>query len=455
VTAICCDLKSYYASVECVERGLDPLTTRLVVADASRTDKTICLAVSPALKSYGISGRARLFEVKQRLAEIKRSTGKEIDFIIAPPQMRKYMKISSDIYSIYLRYVAPESIHPYSIDEVFIDATSYLPLYGMTAHQLARSMIRDVLRETGITATAGIGSNLYLAKIAMDIQAKHVDADADGVRIAELDEESYKRLLWSHRPLTDFWRIGKGTARKLEENHMLTMGDIARESLINEEKLYRLFGIDAELLIDHAWGIEPTTMRDIKAYRPSANSLGSGQVLSCPYETEKAKLVVREMADQLALDLVESHLVADAVELQLGYDRISVDEGTYHGETVRDFYGRYVPKPSHGIARFDTHTSSSTLFIQRTMELFDKIVRPGVPIRRLNISAQNTIDEGDAVGQMSFFSNANDDEHEKAIQKAMLSIKHKYGKNAILKGMSYEKGATAVERNNQVGGHKA
>ena len=455
MTAICSDLKSYYASVECVERGLDPLKARLVVADESRTDKTICLAISPALKSYGIPGRARLFEVKQRLAEIKRTTGEEIDFIIAPPQMRKYMKISSDIYSIYLRYIAPESIHPYSIDEVFIDATSYLPLYGMTAHQLALSMIRDVLRETGITATAGIGSNLYLAKIAMDIQAKHVDADADGVRIAELDEESYKRLLWTHRPLTDFWRIGKGTARKLEENHMMTMGDIARESLFNEEKLYRLFGIDAELLIDHAWGLEPTTMADIKAYKPSINSLGSGQVLSCPYPTDKAKLVVREMADQLSLDLVEAHLVTDGIDLQLGYDRISVDEGTYHGETVRDFYGRDIPKPSHGITRFDSPTSSSSAITRQTMELFDKIVKPGVPVRRLNISAQNTVDESSVEEQFNLFSDKKSDEHEKAIQKAMLSIKGKYGKNAILRGMSFEKGATAAERNNQVGGHKA
>ena len=448
------DLKSFYASVECFERGLNPLTARLVVADESRTDKTICLAVSPALKAYGIPGRARLFEVKSRLAEIKQRTGEDIDFIIAPPRMAKYIDFSTTIYKTYLNYIAPEDIHVYSIDEVFIDVTAYLKTYKMTAHELTIKMIRDVLSVTGITTTAGIGTNLYLAKIAMDITAKHMEPDADGVRIAELNERTYRELLWDHKPITDFWRIGRGTARRLANNHMYTMGDIARKSLTDEERLYQIFGIDAEFLIDHAWGIEPTTIADIKNYKPSTNSLSSGQVLSTPYSAEDARIIITEMTEALVLDLVRKHLVAESFTLDIGYDRESVDNGTYTGEVQIDFYGRVVPKHSHGTANFMKFTSSSSLIIKSVLEVYDNIINPELTVRRMNISANNLKNESDICEQLDIFTDPEKLEQEKRLQNAMLEIKDKFGKNAILKGTSYLDAATARERNGFIGGHK-
>lgn len=448
------DLKSFYASVECFERGLNPLTARLVVADESRTDKTICLAVSPALKAYGISGRARLFEVKSRLAEIKRTTGEDIDFIIAPPRMARYIDFSNLVFNTYLKYIAPEDIHVYSIDEVFIDVTAYLKTYKMTAHELTIKMIRDVLSVTGITATAGIGTNLYLAKIAMDITAKHMEPDADGVRIAELNERTYRELLWDHKPITDFWRIGRGTARRLTNNHMYTMGDIARKSLTDEERLYQIFGIDAEFLIDHAWGIEPTTIADIKNYKPSTNSLSSGQVLSTPYSAEDARIIITEMTEALVLDLVRKHLVAESFTLDIGYDRESVDNGTYTGEVQIDFYGRVVPKHSHGTANFMKFTSSSSLIIKSVLEVYDNIINPELTVRRMNISANNLKNESDICEQLDIFTDPKKLEQEKRLQNAMLEIKDKFGKNAILKGTSYLDAATARERNGFIGGHK-
>ena len=484
-TYIAIDLKSFYASVECVERGLDALTTNLVVADPTRTDKTICLAVSPSLKSYGIPGRARLFEVIREVAKInaarrarapaRRLTGSStdngrvqadpslaLDYIVAPPQMAHYMQVSSRIYAIYLKYVSAEDIHVYSIDEVFIDATDYLRVYGTTPHDLARTMIRDVLKETGITATAGIGPNLYLAKIAMDIEAKHSEADADGVRIAELDEMSYRRKYWNHRPLTDFWRIGRGIAAKLEANGMYTLGDVARASLglsyqrLNEEMLYKLFGVNAELLIDHAWGWEPCTMADIKAYRPSANSLSSGQVLPEAYSAEKARLVVKEMTDLLVLDLVEKRLVTDQMVLSLGYDISNLESRNHDFEEDTDWYGRRVPKGAHGSVNLDNPTSSTILITKAVMELFDRIVDPALSVRRIYVVAAHVIDEAKVGGiQLGLFEEPVDTERERNRQEAILAIRRKFGKNAILKGMNFEEGATTRERNNQIGGHKA
>ena len=448
------DLKSFYASVECFERGLNPLTARLVVADESRTDKTICLAVSPALKAYGISGRARLFEVKARLAEIKRTTGEDIDFIIAPPRMARYIDFSNMVYNTYLKYIAPEDIHVYSIDEVFIDVTGYLKTYKMTAHELTIKMIRDVLSVTGITATAGIGTNLYLAKIAMDITAKHMEADADGVRIAELNERTYREQLWDHKPITDFWRIGGGTARRLAANHMYTMGDIARKSITDEERLYQIFGIDAEFLIDHAWGIEPTTIADIKNYKPSTNSLSSGQVLSTPYTVENAKIIVREMTEGLVLDLVKQHLVSNSFTLDIMYDRENVDNGTYTGEVQVDRYGRLVPKHSHGTANFMKYTSSTDVIINAVLETYDRIVDSELTVRRLNLSANDLKKEDDVCEQYDIFTDPHKLEQEKRLQNAMLEIKDKFGKNAILKGTSYLDVATARDRNGFIGGHK-
>ncbi|MBQ8952049.1 MAG: DNA methylase [Eubacterium sp.] len=449
------DLKSFYASVECFERGLNPLTARLVVADESRTDKTICLAVSPALKAYGIPGRARLFEVKSRLAEIKEKTGEDIDFIVAPPRMAKYIDFSTTIYKTYLKYIAPEDIHVYSIDEVFIDVTSYLATYKMTAHELTIKMIRDVLSRTGITATAGIGTNLYLAKIAMDITAKHMEADADGVRIAELNEYTYRKLLWDHRPITDFWRIGGGTARRLANNHMYTMGDIARRSLTDEERLYQIFGIDAEILIDHAWGIEPTTMEDIKNYKPSTNSLSSGQVLSTPYTTDKAKIIVREMTELLVLDMVRKHVVTDNITLDINYDRENVDNGKYMGELQVDHYGRLVPMHSHGTANLNKHTSSTAIIVNALMELYDRIIDEELTVRRVTLSANNLKKEEDNYEQFDIFTDPEKEEQEKRLQNAMLAIQDKYGKNAILKGTNLLDGATTIARNGQIGGHKS
>ena len=475
------DLKSFYASVECVERKLDPLTTNLVVADASRTDKTICLAVSPSLKSYGIGGRARLFEVVQRVRQINDARRAEspahklseassdnlivqsdpsvaLGYITAPPQMAHYMKVSSQIYSIYLKYVAPEDIHVYSIDEVFIDLTEYVKLYKCSAHELTMRMIRNVLADTGITATAGIGTNLYIAKVAMDIVAKHVEADKDGVRIAQLDEMSYRRQLWDHRPLTDFWRVGKGIARKLESLGMRTMGDVALFSTYPgwEEELYRLFGVNAELLIDHAWGWEPCTMAEIKAYRPQVNSISSGQVLSEPYDFKKGRLIAKEMTDALVFDLVSKRLVTDRITLTVNYDTENIDKG-YNGPEVTDFYGRKAPKPAHGTVDLNGHTSSSDYILKSVTKLYNQIVRPNLTVRRFNVTAQNVISETDAQPrQLDLFGeNAPTDGRERRRQEAVLAIRSKYGKNSILRGMNFEEGSTARERNKQVGGHKA
>ena len=466
---IAIDLKSFYASVECVERGLDPLTTNLVVADASRTDKTICLAVSPSLKDYGIGGRPRLFEVVQKVAQINRGRKVPLEYIVATPRMALYMQVSSRIYSIYLKYVAPEDIHVYSIDEVFIDATDYLVTYSCSAHDLAMRMVRDVLGTTGITATAGIGTNLYLAKVAMDIVAKHTDPDKDGVRVAFLDELTYRRLLWNHTPLTDFWRVGHGIAAKLEAAGIHTMGALARRSLEPswEAYLYKLFGVNAELLIDHAWGWEPCTMAMIKAYRPSANSIGSGQVLTEPYSFEKARVVISEMTDSLVMDLVEKRLVTDQMVINVNYESIdrpresqSVAAGAlktveYSGELVRDWYGRTVPKPAHGSVNLGRRTSSTRLIIEAVLGLFDRIVDRDLYVRRLTVVAANVKSENGEGEQLELFGETFDTDKERRQQEAILEIRRKYGKNAILKGMNFEEGATAIERNKQIGGHKA
>ena len=503
-TYLAIDLKSFYASVECMERGLDPRTTNLVVADQSRTEKTICLAVSPSLKTFGIPGRPRLFEVVQKIKNVnaerqrkapgRKFTGSSyhfaelqshpelaVGYIVAPPQMAKYMEISTQIYNVYLKHIAPEDIHVYSIDEVFMDVTHYLKTYGLTARELAMRIILDVLKTTGITATAGIGTNLYLCKVAMDIEAKHIPPDENGVRIAELDEMSYRRKLWSHRPLTSFWRVGRGYARKLEACGLYTMGDIARCSLgkpgdyYNEDLLYKLFGINAELLIDHAWGWEPCTIADIKAYKPESNSIGSGQVLQSPYEFEKAKLVVREMTELLVLDLVEKNLVTNQLTLTIGYDIENLSDPErrkqYHGPVTTDQYGRSIPKHAHGTANLDRYLSSTKLITEAMMNLFDRIVDPKLLVRRITITANRVIDEKaaqrkDEYQQLDLFTDYEAEEarqreeqteleREKRMQKAMLDIKHKFGKNAILKGMNLQEGATAKDRNSQIGGHKA
>ncbi len=503
-TYIAIDLKSFYASVECINRGLDPMTTNLVVADESRTEKTICLAVSPSLKAYGISGRARLFEVVQSVKaanaerkqkapgrkftgsscsdiELKENPSLAIDYIAAPPRMAHYIEYSTKIYNVYLRYVAPEDIHVYSIDEVFIDATDYLAAYGMTGHELAMTMILDVLNNTGITAAAGIGTNMYLCKVAMDIVAKHVPADENGVRIAELDEMSYRRTLWSHRPLTDFWRVGRGYAKKLEANGLYTMGDVARCSVgkpnefYNEELLYRLFGVNAELLIDHAWGWEPCTIAEIKAYKPSTNSVGSGQVLQCPYTFDKARLIIREMADLLALDLVDKGIVTNQLVITVGYDVENLTDpvrrSQYKGAVTTDHYGRKIPKHAHGTINLEEHTSSAKEILKAATELYERIADENLLVRRLNITANNVIDEASVLKPKEFFQldlftdyekkrrqqmeKNTALEKEKNMQKAMLSIKKRFGKNSILKGMNLEEDATAAMRNGQIGGHKA
>ena len=498
-TYIAIDLKSFYASVECVDRGLDALSVHLVVADPSRTEKTICLAVSPSLKAYGIPGRARLFEVVQAVSKInaqrrrqapgRRFRGKssdsralladpslELDYIVAPPRMAHYMEVSARIYGIYLRYISPEDIHVYSIDEVFIDATDYLKAYKLSAHDFARKLIREVLSETGITATAGIGPNLYLCKIAMDIEAKHSPADADGVRIAELDEMSFRRKYWTHRPLTDFWRIGRGIAARLEAAGLYTMGDIARCSVgqpwdrYNEDTLYKIFGVNAELLIDHAWGWEPCTMAAIKAYRPKSNSFSSGQVLSEPYTFEKARIVMREMADVMALKLVSLRLVAHQVGIYVNYDTASLKQGTYTGDVVSDYYGRPAPKPAHGGALLPHPTSSARIITETVMQLFDQAVNPKLLVRRLTLNVNQVVDEETvatvATEQLDMFTDyeqlaqereaeQNALDKERRMQEAVLTIKRKYNKNAILRGMNLEEGATARDRNSQIGGHKA
>lgn len=455
-TYIAIDLKSFYASIECMERGLDPLTARLVVADPTRTEKTICLAVSPALKAYGISGRARLFEVLQKVKQVEAQTGEEISFHIAPPRMGRYIEVSAEIYEIYLSYISAEDIHVYSIDECFMDVTDYLDLYHMNAHDLAMTMIRDVLEHTGITATAGIGTNLYLCKIAMDVLAKHVQPDKDGVRIASLDEMSYRKYLWDHTPLTDFWRIGQGTVKRLSQCGMYTMGDIARTSIENEDLLYKIFGIDAELLIDHAWGYEPCTMKSIKAFRPQTNSISSGQVLQEPYDFTKTRIVVKEMTDQMVLELVEKKKMTDSVTVTIGFDRVNLEQEntTYQGEIHIDRYGRMVPKAAHGTANLGEPTNSTKRIMEQVLLLYDRIVPRDLLSRRITLSANNLSDESE-YEQLDLFSDVTSDKKERALQEAMLSIKKKYGKNAILKGTNLEEGATARDRNQQIGGHRA
>ena len=502
-TYICCDLKSFYASVECVERGLDPMTTNLVVADQRRTEKTICLAVSPSLKAYGIAGRARLFEVVERVREVnaqrrRNAPGRQftgaswhdpevrgnpslsLDYLVAPPRMAHYIDWSTKIYSVYLKYVAPEDIYPYSIDEVFIDLTHYLDTYKMTARELTRTILLDILKTTGITAAAGMGTNLYLAKVAMDIVAKHVQPDRDGVRIARLNEMTYRRLLWDHRPLTDFWRVGKGYAAKLEAHGLYTMGDIARCSIgkdtdyYNEDLLYKLFGVNAEILIDHAWGWEPCTIGDAKSYKPENKCIVSGQVLQCPYDFQKARLVAREMADNLALDLVDKRLVTCQLVLTVGYDIANLSDPqrrrSYRGPVTTDRYGRKIPKHAVGTENFP-YTSLASDLLRAVTALYDRLVDPNLLVRRLSISANKLLDEasvprGEETEQMDLFTDyaakeqqaqADEAAHakERKIQEAMLGIKKKYGKNAILKGMNLEEGATARERNETIGGHQA
>lgn len=501
---IAIDLKSFYASVECVERRLDPLTTNLVVADASRTEKTICLAVSPSLKAFGISGRSRLFEVVQKIKEVNAerrylapdktflgasydATELEgapelsVDYIVATPSMSKYIDYSTKIYNIYLKYVAPEDIHVYSIDEVFMDITYYMKSLKLTPREFTMKILQEVYHKVGITATAGIGTNLYLCKIAMDIVAKHIKEDENGVRIAELDEMSYRQLLWNHRPLTDFWRIGRGYSKKLEEHGMYTMGDVARCSIgkkntyYNEDLLYRLFGVNAELLIDHAWGHEPCMMSDIKAYKPASNCIGTGQVLQYAYSYEKARIIVREMTDLLVLDLVDKRLVTDQLVLTIGYDIENLSDPmikkSYKGPVTTDYYGRQVPKHAHGTANLGKLTSSTMLIVDAVMKLYTDIVDPKLTVRRVNISANHIVDETRvkatvAFEQQDLFTDYTQQQkvkeeeeallnREKKIQKAVLEIQKKFGKNALIKGTSLEDGAMTRERNKQIGGHKA
>ena len=492
---IAIDLKSFYASVECVDRGLDPLTTNLVVADRSRSEKTICLAVSPSLKQYGIGGRARLFEVEQKVKEINNQrlkntrsyqfTGKsfydqelkedpnlELDFIAAPPRMAHYIEISTKIHEIYLKYISPDDIHVYSIDEVFMDVTSYLNTYSTTPKELAMMIIHDILATTGITATAGIGTNLFLCKVAMDIVAKHMQPDENGVRIAQLNEKMYRKYLWNHKPITDFWRVGKGYAKRLEKLGLYTMGDIANCSIgsekeyYNEDLLYKEFGINAELLIDHAWGVEPCTIKDIKAYKPERNSLGTGQVLSRPYTYDEAKTILKEMLDGLALSLVEKEMVTNQLVITIGYD---IDNKDYEGEITTDWYGRNIPKHAHWTVNLDRYSSSGTLFIQEALKGYKVKVNKKLNIRRLNISATDIIDEAKVINkeyhqQLDLFSYTNVKENKKEkealekenrLQKATLEIKNKYGKNAIIKGLDLEEEATTIQRNESIGGHKA
>lgn len=487
------DLKSFYASVECQERGLNPITTNLVVADSSRTEKTICLAVSPSLKQYGIPGRARLFEVVQKVKEVnierkrkapnqaftgssyddialKKNSDLELSYIVAPPRMSHYMKCSTNIYNVYLKWFSPEDIYVYSIDEVFIDITHYLQTYNMKARELVTKVIQDVYETTGITATAGIGTNLYLCKVAMDIVAKHVEPNKNGVRIAGLDEMTYRKLLWDHRPITDFWRVGKGYSKKLEEHRIYTMGDIARVSIQNEELLYKLFGINAELLIDHAWGWEPVSIKQIKAYKPTTNSISSGQVLHCPYNFEQTKLIVKEMTELLTLDLVEKNLVTNQIVLTVGYDIENLTDpyisNSYNGEITIDRYGRKIPKHAHGTINLDHKTSSTKIIMEATMKLYERIMNKKLLVRRINITANNVVDEETAKQEKTFeqidlFTNyqekvekRKEEQAEKELQKAMIDIKKKYGKNAILKGMNLQEGGTTIERNGQIGGHK-
>lgn len=498
-TYIAIDLKSFFASVECQKRGLDPLDTNLVVADESRTDKTICLAVTPSLKSYGIPGRARLYQVREKVrevnalrkyqapdqklsgssyfaSELEKDKSLQVDFVIAPPAMASYMEYSTKIYGIYMKYVAPEDIVVYSIDEVFMDVTNYLPTYKISPHDLAMRIILDVLKNTGITATAGIGTNLYLAKIAMDIMAKHIPADENGVRIAQLDEMSYRRQLWGHQPITDFWRVGPGYAKRLAAYGMVTMGDVALCSEKNVELLYRLFGKQAELLIDHAWGIEPCQISDIKAYVPENNSRGSGQVLQSPYDFAKARIVMQEIAEGLSLELVSKGVITNQLVMTVGYDIENIQNpdkrSHYGGEVVVDRYGRQIPKHSHGSWNLDVYTASTKRIRQGAERLFDSIVNKELLIRRMNLTANHVIREKDRpqpkqeVEQLDLFGLAQEQEQQQArdlaqeekerrLQEATIAIKKKFGKNALLKGTNLQEGATAKERNRQIGGHRA
>ena len=484
----CIDLKSFYASVECMERGLDPLSTNLVVADTSRTEKTVCLAITPSLKQYGLSGRERLFEVIKKVNdinykrrknnnykpfagksyddnELKNNKNLELSYIAAPPQMKKYMKYSTDIYKIYLKYIAPEDIFSYSIDEVFCDITSYLNTYKLTPKELISKIIKDVYNTTGITATSGIGANMFLAKVAMDIVAKHTDADEYGVRIAELDEIGYRKLLWEHKPLTDFWRMGSGITKKLEKYSMYTMGDIARMSLVNEDLLYKLFGVNAELIIDHAWGYEPTTIRDVKEYKPKSSSISSGQVLHCPYKYDKTKLIIKEMIDNISLDLVSKHKITDTLVLTINYDyEMNMD---YNGERTFDHYGRYVPKNAHGSIKLPYKTSSVVVLMRKGLELYEKIINKNLYVRKITISACDLTCDDNLKNQvfslqLDLFNdnsleneiNKKNQEDELRLEKTILEIKNKYGKNSIVKVMNLEDGATGIDRNNQIGGHR-
>ena len=489
------DLKSFYASVECIEKGYDPLDTNLVVADASRTEKTICLAVSPSLKKYGISGRARLFEVIQTInrennkrlkeshyfngesyleSELKNDKHLKIAYKIATPRMSHYMNWSQAIYKIYLKYVSPEDIHVYSIDEVFMDITHYIHIYQKTPKELASQILSDIYETTGLIATAGIGTNLYLCKVAMDIVAKHIKKDSNGQRIALLNEERYRKYLWNHRPLTDFWRVGRGYAKKLEDNHIYTMGDIAKISLVNEDLLFKLFGVNAELLIDHAWGYEPCTISDAKNYKPLRNSISTGQVLHCAYDYNKARLVVREMADSLSLDLVDKHLISNQFVLTIGYDAENLLDpkitNLYHGEIITDNYGRSIPKHAHGTTNIDHYTSSTSIITNEVVKLYDKIINRDLLIKRINLTACNVVNENYQdktviTKQLDLFSDTsainkqkenelNNEVEERKIQRTLIDIKNKYGKNAILKGMNLEEGSTQKDRNEQVGGHR-
>ena len=492
----CIDLKSFYASVECVERKLNPLTTNLVVADKSRTEKTICLAVTPSLKQYGLGGRARLFEVVQKVKEInqkrkesikgdfigkshndidlKNNPRLELDYLVATPRMKLYMKYSNQIYNIYLKYLAPEDIYVYSIDECFLDITNYLKLYKKKGEELITTIIQDVYNTTGITATGGIGTNLYLAKVAMDIVAKHVKANEQGVRIAKLDEMTYRKLLWEHEPLTDFWRVGKGISKRLIENGMHTMGDICLCSINDEDKLFKLFGVNAEILIDHAWGYEPCTMKDIKNYKPKSNCLSSGQVLHEPYDYKKTKIIVNEMTELLTLEMVNKHFVTNQIVLTVFYDGSNLDNPKimceYNGEIKKDFYGRMVPKEAHGTIRLDHYTSSTKIIMEAVIKLYNRIVNSKLLTRRINITVCNLINENEVVDkkiykQFDLFSNNMEEDkkkekelesekEERIIQRTIINIKNKYGKNAIIKGMDLEDGATTIERNKEVGGHK-
>jgi DNA polymerase V len=491
---LCIDLKSFYASVECKERGLDPITTNLVVADSSRTEKTVCLAVSPSLKAYGIGGRSRLYEVIEKVKEVnilrrakaprntftcssyddialKKNSDLELSFIIAPPRMAYYMKYSTNIYNIYLKYFSAEDIYVYSIDEVFIDITHYLKTYKMKARELVTKVIHEVYNSTGITATAGIGTNLYLAKIAMDIVAKHAKPDKNGVRIAGLDEMTYRKLLWTHTPITDFWRVGKGYSKRLEKYRIFTMGDVARVSIENEDLLYKLFGVNAELLIDHAWGYEPCTIKSIKAYRPEKNSIGSGQVLHCAYNYEDAKIIVKEMTNELSLDLVRKNLVTSQIVLTLEYDKDNLTNPNiseiYKGEVTLDRYGRKTPKHAHGTVNIDHKTSSTKAIVAATMKLYERIVDKILLIRKIYVTANDVVNEFNLkedkkYEQIDMFTNYTDieknrkkEESEKRMQQAILNIKDKYGKNAIIKGMDLQSAGTTIERNSQIGGHKA